>query len=183
MGIEVRGSTQGPELARRRLEVLRRAFPRLSSGLHTLLNHPRAGGTVRGGATSTVAHAHRRSLTTITPPIARSWLQPSSVATLPRSKSSPSPPPSKQASARGELSRRALTNGRVSRHRFGLAAPMAPIDSPTLGWSTSYQAGSSRYDYLLITPCLFWSSGSEVDELAPLQHQALTTMTVTTRPS
>ncbi|THH19814.1 hypothetical protein EW146_g1412 [Bondarzewia mesenterica] len=67
------------------------------------------------------------------------------ISNLPRSKSSPSPPPpSKLAPARVDPPRKGTSGTRVGRRRigsFGTATTINP--SPTLDWSTSYQAGSS----------------------------------------
>ncbi len=60
--------------------------------------------------------------------------------TLPRSRSSPSPPPSRAATSRAETLRKPQPN----RRNPGLLVSAAPRHQQQ-GWSTSYQAGSSRY--------------------------------------
>lgn len=71
-------------------------------------------------------------------------------AKLPRSRSSPSPPPSRIPVGRGDGARK-QAQGRAARRRLNSTSssttvrPDAEIMKPSLDWSTSYQAGSSRY--------------------------------------
>jgi hypothetical protein len=80
------------------------------------------------------------------PKLARLALEPPDATNLPRSRSSPSPPATKVFLARADS--RAQQTGRLRGRRtrngsLGVAAG-GGAHPPTVDWSTSYQAGSSR---------------------------------------
>lgn len=96
-------------------------------------------------------------------------------AKLSRSASSPSPPSARNASGRADSARRPFLNVRSSRRRLGsFGADVAPPDGSNVDLSSTYHAGSSRYDHVLN------SLSNSRDKIATIQTRAQLARTQTT---